>query len=84
MLLAMNFEVRNTFYRKWKWSREDKGALDVIQTISFNITAGIELRKDCLRPTSQTNCIGFVGHMIFHCHEMRLIKYIFQLVFDQL
>ena len=25
-----------------------------------------------LRPTSRRSCVGFVSHMFFHCHEMRL------------
>ena len=25
-----------------------------------------------MRPTSRRSCVGFVSHMFFHCHEMRL------------
>ena len=39
--------------------------MDVILTISFKITAEIEIKKTyVLRPTSR--CIGFVKHMFFH------------------
>ena len=37
----------------------------------FKITAEIEIRL--LRPTSRRSCVGFVSHMFFHCHEMRLL-----------
>ena len=85
MLLAVNFEGKNIFYRKWMWS----------WTISFKITAEIEVRKHMFCLTSQTSCIGSVGKMFFHCHEMRLhcfftvnsrpvvfLKYIFEFVFN--
>ena len=71
--------------------------MDVIWIISFKITTEIEVRKHCvLRPTSQTSCIGFVGHshMFFQCDGIRLnsfftvnnpvifLKYIFEFVFN--
>ena len=43
MLLAVNFEGKNIFYRKW----------NVIWTISFKITAEIEIRKHMFCLTSQ-------------------------------
>ena len=69
--------------------------MDVIWTISFKITAEIEIRKHMFCLTSQTSCIGSVGQMFFYCHEMRLhcfftvnsrpvvfLKYIFEFVFN--
>ena len=56
--------------------------MDVILTISFKITAEIEIRKHVLRRTSQrssqTRCIGFVKHTMYvlsfiHCREMRSV-----------
>ena len=63
--------------------------MDVILTISFKITAEIEIRKHVLRRTSQrssqTRCIGFVKHTMYvlsfiHCHEMRLHFFCFFLL----
>ena len=87
MLLAINFEMRST--SKWKWRR-----FGPLVAICFKIRTNIEPRKISLRPTSQTSCIGFVGHMLFNCNELRLStvfyhqksgyfpKYFFEFVFN--
>lgn len=87
MLLAINFEMRST--SKWKWRR-----FGPLVAIYFKIRTNIEPRKISLRPTSQTSCIGFVGHMLFNCNELRLStvfyhqksgyfpKYFFEFVFN--
>ena len=52
--------------------------MDVILSLSFKMTTEIEIRKHklmfcvLLRTTSRRSCVGFVSHMFFHCHEMRL------------
>ena len=66
--------------------------MNVIWTISFKITAEIEIRR-VVSPHSLLN--GSVGQMFLHCHEMRLhcfftinsrpvvfLKYIFEFVFN--
>ena len=73
-----------------KWSESEKISchailknlyepkMDVILTISFKVTAEIEIRKHVLHRTSHTRCIGFVKHTMYvllfiHCHEMRSV-----------
>ena len=53
--------------------------MDVIWIINFEITREIEVTKRVLRPTSQTSCIGFVGHshMFFQCDGIRLNSFFF-------
>ena len=82
MLLVINFEGRNTFYRKWHCLQNKRGN----QRKKTSVNA--------LRPT--LSCISFVGHnnMSFHCHEMSLqwfftvsspvifLKYTFEFVFN--
>ena len=58
--------------------------MEVILSISFKMTAESEIRKHKLmfcfllrgRSGYEINfaeeCVGFVSHMFFHCHEMRL------------
>ena len=74
---------------KWKWRR-----FGPLVAIYFKIRTNIEPRKISLRPTSQTSCIGFVGHMLFKCNGLRLStvfyhqksgyfpKYFFEFVFN--
>ena len=52
-----------------------RGEMDVILSVSFKMTAEIEIRKHklmYLRPPSRRRCVGYVSHMFFHCHEIRL------------
>ena len=37
-----------------------------------------------LRPTSRRSCVGFVSHMFFHCHEMRLHCFLLSVAWFQL
>ena len=58
----------------------------MILIISFKMTAEIEIRKHklcVLRPTSRS-CVGFVSHMFFHCHEMRLHYFLLSVAWFQL
>ena len=60
-----------------KWSESEKISchailknlyepkMDVILTISFKVTAEIEIRKHVLHRTSQTRCIGFLKPKCF-------------------
>ena len=54
--------------------------MDVILTISFKITAEIEIRKHVLPPTSLTRCIGFVKHTLFYSFvAMKCVDIVFLL-----
>ena len=37
-----------------------------------------------MRPTSRRSCVGFVSHMFFHCHEMRLHCFLLSVAWFQL
>ena len=37
-----------------------------------------------MRPTSWRSCVGFVSHMFFHCHEMRLHCFLLSVAWFQL
>ena len=54
--------------------------MDVILTISFKITAEIDIRKHVLPPTSLTRCIGFVEHTLFYSFvAMKCVDIVFLL-----
>ena len=37
-----------------------------------------------MRPTSRRSCVGFVSHMFFHCHELRLHCFLLSVAWFQL
>ena len=52
--------------------------MDVILTISFKITAEIEITKRVLRPTLQTRtCIGILKSIIMFFHSVIAMEYAF-------
>ena len=54
--------------------------MDVILTISFKITAEIDIRKHVLPPTSLTRCIAFVKHTLFYSFvAMKCVDIVFLL-----
>ena len=56
--------------------------MDVILTISFKITAEIEITKHVLRPTLQTRtCIGVLKSIIMFFHSFIAMEYAFALFF---
>ena len=61
--------------------------MDVILSISFKMTAEIEIRKHklmfCVLLLGGV-CVGFVAHMFFQCHEMRLPCFLLSVAWFQL